>query len=127
MIARRQHFQRVCDLAERVQRRVQAQDTGTGTRGRVSARFVADIAQAIVRCARWHACPRVLVTRTVPGEFAPQLVAALSRWATLLSKWHEIRLRLGMYRPTAACLIYIFVPKVRAARTTIFWSRPVAT
>ena len=44
---------------------------------RVSARFAADIAQAIVRCARWHACPSVLVTRTVPGSFATLLVAAL--------------------------------------------------
>jgi uncharacterized protein YcaQ len=48
---------------------------------RVSARLAADIAQAIVRCARWHACPRVVVTRTVPATFAPQLVAALGEAA----------------------------------------------
>ncbi|MES2014869.1 MAG: crosslink repair DNA glycosylase YcaQ family protein [Pseudomonadota bacterium] len=45
---------------------------------RVSARFCADIAQAILRCARWHACPEVLLTRTVPDSFAPPLQAALN-------------------------------------------------
>ena len=44
---------------------------------RVSARLCADIAQAIVRCARWHGCPRILVTRTMPATFAPLLEAAL--------------------------------------------------
>ena len=44
---------------------------------RVSERFTLDIAQALLRCARWHACPQVLVTRTVPEAFAAQLEAAL--------------------------------------------------
>lgn len=46
---------------------------------RVSARFCADIAQAILRCARWHACPQVLLTRAVPAAFGPQLEAALGQ------------------------------------------------
>jgi hypothetical protein len=45
---------------------------------RVSERFSADIAQALLRCARWHACPRVTVTVTVPATFSAQLEAALS-------------------------------------------------
>ena len=44
---------------------------------RVSARLCADIAQAIVRCARWHDCPQIEVTRTMPATFAPLLEAAL--------------------------------------------------
>jgi uncharacterized protein YcaQ len=44
---------------------------------RSSARFGADIAQAIMRCARWHACPQILVTRTEPAWFAGELRAAL--------------------------------------------------
>ncbi len=44
---------------------------------RVSERFSADIALALLRCARWHACPQVLITRTVPAAFGPQLAAAL--------------------------------------------------
>ena len=44
---------------------------------RVSARFCADIAQAILRCARWHDCPQVLLTRAVPASFGPLLEAAL--------------------------------------------------
>jgi uncharacterized protein YcaQ len=44
---------------------------------RVSARMCADIAQAIMRCARWHGCPDVLLTRAVPPSFAPLLEAAL--------------------------------------------------
>jgi uncharacterized protein YcaQ len=46
---------------------------------RVSARFCADIAQAIVRCARWHECPQVLLTRAVPASFGPLLEAALGQ------------------------------------------------
>lgn len=45
---------------------------------RVSARFCLDIAQALQRCARWHACPQVLVTHTAPAAFAPLLQAALA-------------------------------------------------
>ena len=48
---------------------------------RVSERFCADVAQALLRCARWHACPQVLVTRTVPASFAAPLEAALGRAA----------------------------------------------
>jgi uncharacterized protein YcaQ len=44
---------------------------------RVSARFCADIAQAVLRCARWHGCDDVRVTRCVPASLAPLLVAAL--------------------------------------------------
>ncbi len=44
---------------------------------RVSTRFAADIAQAIVRCARWHGCPQVLLGRCVPALFGAQLQAAL--------------------------------------------------
>ena len=44
---------------------------------RVSERFCADIAQALLRCARWHACPQVRITRTVPDGFASRLEAAL--------------------------------------------------
>ncbi len=44
---------------------------------RVSERFTADVAQALLRCARWHACPQVLVTRTVPAAFCAQLEAML--------------------------------------------------
>ncbi|MES2318246.1 MAG: crosslink repair DNA glycosylase YcaQ family protein [Pseudomonadota bacterium] len=44
---------------------------------RVSARFCADIAQAVVRCARWHGCPQVLLTRSVPDSFGPLLAVAL--------------------------------------------------
>jgi uncharacterized protein YcaQ len=44
---------------------------------RASALFCADIAQALLRCARWHGCAQVLVTRTVPAAFGAQLHAAL--------------------------------------------------
>ncbi len=44
---------------------------------RVSSRFCADIAAAIVRCARWHGCPRVRLIRTVPASFEAALAAAL--------------------------------------------------
>ncbi len=45
---------------------------------RVSERFAVDIAQAVLRCARWHACPRVALTQTVPASFGVQLEAALA-------------------------------------------------
>ncbi len=48
---------------------------------RISARFAADIAQAIGRCARWHGCPDVQLVRTVPESFAPLLQAALGDMA----------------------------------------------
>jgi tRNA threonylcarbamoyl adenosine modification protein (Sua5/YciO/YrdC/YwlC family) len=41
---------------------------------RVSERFTRDIAQAVVRCARWHGCPAVIVTETEPAGFAAALV-----------------------------------------------------
>ena len=46
---------------------------------RVSERLCADIAQALQRCANWHACPRIVLTRAVPATFGPQLVAALAQ------------------------------------------------
>jgi uncharacterized protein YcaQ len=46
---------------------------------RVSGRFTSDIAAALMRCARWHGCPDVTVTQTLPASFAPQLVAALAQ------------------------------------------------
>ncbi len=52
---------------------------------RVSARLCADIAQAIVRCAAWHACPEVLLTRTEPASFAAPLAAALGEAAACAS------------------------------------------
>jgi uncharacterized protein YcaQ len=48
---------------------------------RVSERFTMDIAQALTRCARWHACPAVLITSTVPAGFGAQLEDALGRSA----------------------------------------------
>jgi uncharacterized protein YcaQ len=44
---------------------------------RVSAALVRDVAQAVQRCADWHACPQVRVTRSDPDSFAPLLSAAL--------------------------------------------------
>ena len=46
---------------------------------RVSERLCADIAQALLRCARWHACPQVRVTRTFSESFGAPLQAALQR------------------------------------------------
>jgi uncharacterized protein YcaQ len=46
---------------------------------RVSERFCADIAQALQRCANWHACPDVLITRTEPAAFGAQLAVALGQ------------------------------------------------
>lgn len=48
---------------------------------RVSASLCADLAQAIVRCARWHACPDVRLTRTEPASLAAPLAAALEQGA----------------------------------------------
>ncbi|QYF92541.1 winged helix DNA-binding domain-containing protein [Massilia sp. PAMC28688] len=44
---------------------------------RASERLAADIAQALARCARWHGCPELRITRTVPALFGPMLEAAL--------------------------------------------------
>jgi uncharacterized protein YcaQ len=44
---------------------------------RVSERMAADIAQAMRRCARWHGCPEVLLTRCVPATAAPLIATAL--------------------------------------------------
>jgi len=45
---------------------------------RASERFVRDLASAFVRCARWHGCPQVVLTRTEPAELAAPLSAALA-------------------------------------------------
>ncbi len=44
---------------------------------RLSERLCADIAGAILRCARWHACPEVLPGRVSPQAFGAMLAAAL--------------------------------------------------
>lgn len=44
---------------------------------RISDRFAADVAAAVLRCARWHGCPVVRVTQSAPREFAPMLSHAL--------------------------------------------------
>lgn len=44
---------------------------------RLSERLAADLAQALLRCARWHACPALRITRTEPAPLAPMLEAAL--------------------------------------------------
>ena len=45
---------------------------------RVSARLCADIAQAVLRCARWHGCPQVALTQTQPASLHAPLAAALA-------------------------------------------------
>ena len=45
---------------------------------RISARLADDIALAVARCARWHACPQVVVANAEPVAFAPWLRAALA-------------------------------------------------
>jgi uncharacterized protein YcaQ len=40
---------------------------------KLTKKLAADVSKAIQRCADWHAAPRVVVRRTVPGEFAPML------------------------------------------------------
>lgn len=44
---------------------------------RLSERFAADIAAAVLRCARWHACPAVRVSHAVPEGFGPMLAQAI--------------------------------------------------
>ncbi|HEY0063177.1 MAG TPA: crosslink repair DNA glycosylase YcaQ family protein [Telluria sp.] len=46
---------------------------------RVSERLLADVAQALWRCASWHGCAQVLVTRTVPASFGALLETALEQ------------------------------------------------
>ena len=48
---------------------------------RIGERFTADIAAAVLRCARWHGCPAVRVTHAVPEAFAPLLAQALGALA----------------------------------------------
>jgi hypothetical protein len=45
---------------------------------RPSERLLADLAAAVGRCARWHACPEVVVTRTEPEGVGTPLRALLS-------------------------------------------------
>jgi uncharacterized protein YcaQ len=42
---------------------------------RVSERLVADVAQALLRCARWHQCPTLRVVESKPAHFAQRLAA----------------------------------------------------
>jgi uncharacterized protein YcaQ len=44
---------------------------------RTSEALLRDLAQALLRCARWHGCPEVQVARTEPAELAPRLATAL--------------------------------------------------
>ena len=44
---------------------------------RISDRLAADVAAAVLRCARWHGCPVVRVTQAAPQEFAALLSQAL--------------------------------------------------
>ncbi|MES2295407.1 MAG: crosslink repair DNA glycosylase YcaQ family protein [Pseudomonadota bacterium] len=44
---------------------------------RLSERFVRDIVAVLVRCARWHGCEQILVTRTEPAELAALIEAQL--------------------------------------------------
>jgi uncharacterized protein YcaQ len=45
---------------------------------RRGARFTRELAAALARCARWHACPEVRVGAATPADFAAQLAAALA-------------------------------------------------
>jgi uncharacterized protein len=44
---------------------------------RVTSALAQDVADALVRCAQWHTCPSLRVTRTDPATLAPLLRAAL--------------------------------------------------
>lgn len=48
---------------------------------RISERLAADVAAAVLRCARWHACPVVRVSHAVPEAFGPVLAQALGALA----------------------------------------------
>jgi uncharacterized protein YcaQ len=45
---------------------------------RASGRFTRDIAAALGRCARWHGCAAVALTRASPAGFAAELETALA-------------------------------------------------
>lgn len=44
---------------------------------RLTDALLRDLAQALLRCARWHGCPDLQVGRTEPAEAAPRLLEAL--------------------------------------------------
>jgi uncharacterized protein YcaQ len=44
---------------------------------RMSERLVRDVAAAVQSCARWHDCPQVRVTHSVPDTFGARLMAAI--------------------------------------------------
>lgn len=44
---------------------------------RVSERMLRDLAGAVLRCARWHGCAQVELTRATPDTLGPGLLAAL--------------------------------------------------
>ncbi len=46
---------------------------------RTSGRFSRDIAAALARCARWHGCAEITLTRASPHGFGAQLEAALAK------------------------------------------------
>jgi uncharacterized protein YcaQ len=46
---------------------------------RISERFTRDIAAALARCARWHGCPSIVLSHSVPARFGPLLEAALDQ------------------------------------------------
>jgi len=50
---------------------------------RLSARLAEDIAAAVGRCARWHACAQVVLTQAEPVAFTLLLRAALAAQGTL--------------------------------------------
>jgi uncharacterized protein YcaQ len=44
---------------------------------RVSERLLADLAGTVLRCARWHACPQVMLGQTAPESLRTRLQAVL--------------------------------------------------
>jgi uncharacterized protein YcaQ len=46
---------------------------------RVSERLARDLAGALVRCARWHGCPQVVLARCAPDDLAPLLRTVLGQ------------------------------------------------
>jgi uncharacterized protein YcaQ len=61
---------------------------------RIGARLADDIAAAVTRCARWHACPQVTLKHAEPVAFMPLLQAALAAVQT--------RARMGVQAVSAA-------------------------
>jgi uncharacterized protein YcaQ len=53
---------------------------------RVSERFTADIAAAVLRCARWHGCAEVKVSHADPAGFGPMLALALGQLQSSVSR-----------------------------------------